>query len=234
MLGFDTTLERARKREQDALMRLYDLSCNAVFNASYRIVLNEQDAEEITQDAILKAFENLNSFKGSEREFVALVKTIAINKSIDMFRRRRKDPFYVEIDNTADQIEDEDDDFEDFPIEKIKETLNNLPDGYRLTITLRLIDGMEFADIAEKMGINHRNFTATITAIKKMLVYILLLSAMLSFWLFLQPKRALQVSMWATYILCSLRYDFGNYIHYKWIFVTVQRLGLKEIHRQGT
>ena len=153
MLGFDTTLERARKREQDALMRLYDLSCNAVFNASYRIVLNEQDAEEITQDAILKAFENLNSFKGSEREFVALVKTIAINKSIDAFRRRRKNPFYVEIDNTADQIEDEDDDFEDFPIEKIKDALNNLPDGYRLTITLRLIEGKEFAEIAEMMGI---------------------------------------------------------------------------------
>ncbi|MBR6438186.1 MAG: RNA polymerase sigma factor [Bacteroidales bacterium] len=153
MLGFDTILEQGKKQNQDALMRLYDLCCNAVFNASYRIVLNGQDAEEITQDAILKAFENLNSFKGSERDFVAFVKTIAINRSIDMFRRHSKEPFYEEIDNTADQIEDEDDDFEDFPIEKIKEALNNLPDGYRLTITLRLIEGKEFAEIAEMMGI---------------------------------------------------------------------------------
>ena len=150
---FDTILEQGKRHNQDALMRLYDLCCNAVFNASYRIVLNEQDAEEITQDAILKAFDNLNSFNGSERDFVALVKTIAINKSIDAFRKRRKDPFYVEIDNTADQIDDEDDDFEDFPIEKIKEALNNLPDGYRLTITLRLIEGKEFAEIAKLMGI---------------------------------------------------------------------------------
>ena len=149
---FDTILEQGKRHNQDALMRLYDLCCNAVFNASYRIVLNEQDAEEITQDAILKAFENLNSFNGSERDFVALVKTIAINKSIDAFRKRRKDPFYVEIDNTADQIED-DDDFEDFPIEKIKEALNNLPDGYRLTITMRLIEGMEFSQIAERLEI---------------------------------------------------------------------------------
>ena len=153
MLGFDTILEQGKKQNQDALMRLYDLCCNAVFNASYRIVLNGQDAEEITQDAILKAFENLNSFKGSERDFVAFVKTIAINRSIDMFRRHSKEPFYEEIDNTADQIEDEYDDFEDFPIEKIKEALNNLPDGYRLTITLRLIEGKEFAEIAEMMGI---------------------------------------------------------------------------------
>ena len=152
MLGFNIVLERARKGNQQSLMRLYDLCSNAVFNASYRIVLNAQDAEEITQDAVLKAFERLDSFSGSERDFTALVKTIAINRSIDLFRKHSKEPFYDEIDNTADQIED-DTDFEDFPIEKIKDVLNNLPDGYRLTITMRLIEGMEFADIAERMGI---------------------------------------------------------------------------------
>ncbi|MBO7530146.1 MAG: RNA polymerase sigma factor [Bacteroidales bacterium] len=153
MLGFDIVLDKARKGNQESLMRLYDLCCDAVFNASHRIVLNVQDAEEITQDAVLKAFANLDGFKGSERDFVALVKTIAINKSIDMFRKHSKEPFYTEIDNTADQIEDDDEDFEDFPIEKIKETLNSLPDGYRLTITLRLIDNMEFSEIAKMMGI---------------------------------------------------------------------------------
>lgn len=153
MLGFNIVLERARNGRQESLMRLYDLCCDTVFNASYRIVLNAQDAEEITQDAFLKTFSNLDNFDGSERDFVAYVKTIAINRSIDLFRKHSKDPFYTEIDNTADNIEDEADDFEDFPIEKIKEALNALPDGYRLTITLRLIDGMEFRDIAETMGI---------------------------------------------------------------------------------
>ena len=152
MLGFNIVLERARNGRQESLMRLYDLCCDTVFNASYRIVLNTQDAEEITQDAFLKTFSNLDSFSGSERDFTAFVKTIAINKSIDMFRKRSREPFYEEIDNTADRIDD-DTDFEDFPIEKIKETLNNLPDGYRLTITMRLIEGMEFCEIAKKMGI---------------------------------------------------------------------------------
>lgn len=152
MLGFNIILDRARKGMQDSLMRLYDLCCDAVFNASYRIVLNTQDAEEITQDAFLKTFSSLDSFEGSERDFVAYVKTIAINRSIDLFRRHSKEPFYEEIDNTADQIED-DTDYEDFPTEKIKEALNNLPDGYRLTITLRLLDGMEFSEIAERLGI---------------------------------------------------------------------------------
>ena len=153
MLGFSIVLDMARKGNQRSMMRLYDLCCDTVFNASYRIVMNAQDAEEITQDAFLKTFENLDSFSGSERDFVAFVKTVAINKSIDMFRKRSKEPFYEEIDNTADRIDDDDTDFEDFPIEKIKEALNNLPDGYRLTITMRLIEGMEFSEIAEQMEI---------------------------------------------------------------------------------
>ena len=153
MLGFNIVLERAKKGRQESLMRLYDLCCDTVFNASYRIVLNAQDAEEITQDAFLKAFANLDSFNGSERDFVAFVKTIAINKSIDLFRKHSREPFYEEIDYKTSDIEDDNDDFEDFPIEKIKEALNNLPDGYRLTITLRLIDGMEFSEIAKQMGI---------------------------------------------------------------------------------
>lgn len=153
MLGFNIVLERARKGRQESLMRLYDLCCGTVFNASYRIVLNAQDAEEITQDAFLKTFASLDSFSGSERDFVAFVKTIAINKSIDLFRKHSREPFYEEIDYKTSDIEDDNDDFEDLPIEKIKEALNNLPDGYRLTITLRLIDGMEFSDIAKQMGI---------------------------------------------------------------------------------
>ena len=153
MLGFNIVLERAKKGRQESLMRLYDLCCDTVFNASYRIVLNAQDAEEITQDAFLKAFANLDSFNGSERDFVAFLKTIAINKSIDLFRKHSREPFYEEIDYKTSDIEDDNDDFEDFPIEKIKEALNNLPDGYRLTITLRLIDGMEFSEIAKQMGI---------------------------------------------------------------------------------
>lgn len=153
MLGFNIVLERARKGRQESLMRLYDLCCGTVFNASYRIVLNAQDAEEITQDAFLKTFASLYSFSGSERDFVAFVKTIAINKSIDLFRKHSREPFYEEIDYKTSDIEDDNDDFEDLPIEKIKEALNNLPDGYRLTITLRLIDGMEFSDIAKQMGI---------------------------------------------------------------------------------
>lgn len=153
MLGFNIVLERALKGRQESLMRLYDLCCDTVFNASYRIVLNAQDAEEITQDAFLKTFASLDRFSGSERDFVAFVKTIAINKSIDLFRKHSREPFYEEIDYKTSEVEDDNDDFEDYPIEKIKEALNNLPDGYRLTITLRLIDGMEFSDIAKQMGI---------------------------------------------------------------------------------
>lgn len=153
MLSFDTILEKARQRNREAFMRLYDLCSNAVFNASYRIVLNAQDAEEIAQDAILKVFSNIGGFKGTQRDFVALVKTIAINKSIDVFRKRRKEPFFEDLEGAATEVDENDSDLDDFPIERIKDALNGLSEGYRLTISLHLLDDMGFAEIAQLMGV---------------------------------------------------------------------------------
>ncbi|MGN0033289.1 MAG: RNA polymerase sigma factor [Candidatus Limimorpha sp.] len=134
-------------------MKLYDLCCHTVFNASFRILLNTQDAEEVAQDSILKAFSSLEKFNGSQCEFIAYVRTIAINKSIDEIRKRNRQPSFVEIDNTADKVDDDDDVADDFPVEKIKEELEKLPDGYRLVITLHLLENMDFDDIAERLGI---------------------------------------------------------------------------------
>ena len=152
MLMLNNILDKKNMKRQESLMRLYDLCSDAVFNASFRILLNSQDAEEVIQDSILKAFSYLETFKGTTRDFVAFVKTIAIHKSIDEIRRRNRLPSFVDIDNTADKTDD-DDVADDFPVEKIKEELEKLPDGYRLVITLHLLENMDFDDIAKRLGI---------------------------------------------------------------------------------
>lgn len=150
---FDTILERGKKHDEESLMQLYDICCDAVFNASYRILSNEQDAEEITHDAILKVFDNLHKFKGSQSDFIALAKTIVINKSIDVFRKRQKSPLFIEINETAFEVQDETYELENFSVDDIKTALNALPDGYRLTVTLHLIDEIDFKNIAKILKI---------------------------------------------------------------------------------
>lgn len=149
---FDTILKLGRDGDEQALMRLYDLCCNAVYNASYNIVLNEQDAEEIAHDAILAAFSLLRDFNGNEACFVAWVKKIAVNKSIDKYRHDSRRPMQVDVDEFKEKTDDDDDDI--YSIEQVKAALSGLPEGYRIVITLRLLEEMEYEDIANTLNIN--------------------------------------------------------------------------------
>ncbi|MCQ2322792.1 MAG: sigma-70 family RNA polymerase sigma factor [Bacteroidales bacterium] len=149
---FDTILKLGRDGDEQALMRLYDLCCNAVYNASYNIVLNEQDAEEIAHDAILAAFSLLRDFNGNEACFVAWVKKIAVNKSIDKYRHDSRRPMQVDVDEFKEKTDDDDDDM--YSIEQVKAALSGLPEGYRIVITLRLLEEMEYEDIANTLNIN--------------------------------------------------------------------------------
>ena len=152
MSRFEDLLIRCKRRDSKAMMELYDICAMPVYNASLHIVMNELDAEEIMQDSILKAFDNIDKFLGTENHFISYVKKIAVNKSIDLFRKNSKTPLLTDIDNEADDVGDD----EEEPlcsIEVIKEKISLLPDGYRMVLCLHLIDELDFADIAEMMNI---------------------------------------------------------------------------------
>lgn len=154
MTTFDTILESARKWNEQALMRLYDICCKIVFNASYNIVSDRDDAEEITQDAIMTAFSLLGNFEGTEASFIAWVKKIAVNKSIDRYRRESRMPLRIDVEEFKESEFVKYDDDELYSVEQIKKVIESLPEGYRIVITLRLLEDMEYEEIARVLGIN--------------------------------------------------------------------------------
>lgn len=154
MTMFDTILESARNGNEQALMRLYDICSKAAFNASYNIVSDRDDAEEIMQDAVMTAFSLLGSFEGTETSFIAWVKKIAVNKSIDRYRRESRMPLCVDVEEFKENGFINYDDDELYSVEQIKKAIEALPEGYRIVITLRLLEDMEYEEIARVLGIN--------------------------------------------------------------------------------
>ena len=118
---------------------------------------NEFDAEEIMQDAILKAFNNIDIFTGTEKDFVAFVKKIAVNKSIDWYRKHNKEPFFDDIDDVAVSSQPstvgESEDETEYSLEQIMDKIELLPIGYKMVLKLHLIDELDFSEIAETMNI---------------------------------------------------------------------------------
>ena len=156
MSKFEDLLIRCKRQNRQSMMELYDICALPVFNASLHIVANQFDAEEIMQDSILKAFDNIDRFQGTQKDFIAFVKRIAVNKSIDLFRKRNKQPFFDDIvdSNQLSAVSEHDDEEETkYSVELIMEKIELLPTGYKMVLKLHLIDELDFADIADVMNI---------------------------------------------------------------------------------
>src|SRR5579862_2728089 len=74
--------------DQDAYRALVERHSQQLFRLAYRMTGNEQDAEEVVQEAFLRAYRNLGQF-GSRANFGTWAYRIAANYAIDRMRQKR-------------------------------------------------------------------------------------------------------------------------------------------------
>ena len=89
-------IERARSGDTDALTELYRRHERRVYNLALRTLGNPWDAADVAQEAFIKAFRNLDSFKGDAR-FTTWLHRIVVNAAYDHLRRQRPEPMDGEI-----------------------------------------------------------------------------------------------------------------------------------------
>jgi RNA polymerase sigma-70 factor (ECF subfamily) len=82
-------LERAREGDAEAFRMLVEQYSHKVFRLGYRLTGNEQDAEDVVQEAFLRAYRQLDKYE-SRAQFSSWLYRIASNYAIDLLRRRRR------------------------------------------------------------------------------------------------------------------------------------------------
>jgi RNA polymerase sigma-70 factor (ECF subfamily) len=111
------------------------------------------DAENVMQECFLKIFDNMNKLN-EQKKFIAWIKSIAVNKSIDFMRKRNakidKDEAKIALNEEIGEIEKI---REDVVVEKICKAIQKLPGGYRTIISLHLFEDYSFEEIAELLKI---------------------------------------------------------------------------------
>src|SRR6202044_4273027 len=78
---------------RDAYRVLMDRHFSSVARVAFRITGNEEDAEEAAQEAFLRAYNKLPSFR-QDSAFSTWIMRIAMNTSLNLVERRKHDPFY--------------------------------------------------------------------------------------------------------------------------------------------
>ena len=84
----ETLAARAKSGEMDAFVELSQRHANRVFQTTYRITKNRQDAEDALQEAFLNAFTHLKNFEGRS-SFSTWLTRIAINSALMALRKKR-------------------------------------------------------------------------------------------------------------------------------------------------
>ena len=123
-----------------------------MFNTALRIVNKAADAEDVLQDSFTDAFMQLRSFE-NKSTFGAWLKQIVVFKSISFLKRQRMS--FVEMETLADLPEENGLDETEvwYTIDMIKQTMQQLPDGYRTVLSLYLFEGYDHEEIAEILGV---------------------------------------------------------------------------------
>ena len=163
-----------KQGSKKACYELYRLYAKAMLNVAFRIVGNSAEAEDILQEAFLDAFNKIKDFR-QDTTFGLWIKQIVVNRSINLLRKRRLELVELEgeqIENIAEQ-EFEDDEEIQYKVEIVKEAIKQLPEGYRLVITLYLLEGYDHEEIAQVLKITENTSRTQFMRAKRKLIEIL-------------------------------------------------------------
>jgi RNA polymerase sigma-70 factor, ECF subfamily len=158
-------VDRAKKGDTAAFEQLVRQYERQIFRVAQHITQNREDAEDITQDAFLKAYEKLEQFQGNSKFSTWLVR-IAVNESL-MRLRRRKTSKTVSMDQDVQTEEGSiPRDFAEWRPNPeqiygqnelgdiLRKTIQGLPPGFRTVFTLRDIENLSTEETAEALGLS--------------------------------------------------------------------------------
>ena len=144
-----------KRGDQKAQFEIYRLYSKAMYNTTLRIVGDPDDAEDVMQEAFLKAFMKLRTYRG-EVSFGAWLKKIVVNKSLD-FLRLKRDQISLEELGEMEQVPGDEPEVIDteYSAEAIREAVYALPEGYRIVLSLILLEGYDHEEVSGILRISN-------------------------------------------------------------------------------
>lgn len=165
-------VERARAGELDAFEALTNRHEGRVYSLALRMVRQEQDAEDVTQQTFLSALENLDGFRG-DASFATWLMRIAAHAALKVIRKR-KGLEVVSLEEATEPREDYEGiphpeyiaDWRQSPEQLVHQNevrrlldkaLAKLDEKHRMVFLLRDVEGLSVKETAEALGLSEAN-----------------------------------------------------------------------------
>lgn len=162
MVNEELLVKKSLQGDLEAFEELVLKYQNKVYSLSYRYMGNEEDAYDTAQEAFLKAFRSLRSFKGNS-SFGTWIFRVTSNVCLDELRRKKRKPVPLSLDEplavwNGNEVEKEIADpqptadilYEEKELSQyIQQLLDQLKPEFKAVLVLRDIEGFNYDEIAE-------------------------------------------------------------------------------------
>ncbi|CAN5496746.1 sigma-70 family RNA polymerase sigma factor [soil metagenome] len=147
-----------RRDKRDAFERQAERIYPSIFGTALRLTRSRDEAEDLAQEAIVRAYEAYDRFDGNN--FKAWMLRIVTNLYINRYRQRQRSPISGSLDEegayepVADEAETPDRALFDEEVgAEIETALESLPDDFRMAVVLSDIEGLTYQEIADAVGV---------------------------------------------------------------------------------
>jgi RNA polymerase sigma-70 factor (ECF subfamily) len=148
-----TLVERAIGRDQEAFGALYDRHVVRVYRHLYYLVGNAAEAEDLTAQAFLQAWEAIERYQIRGAPFVSWLLRIAHNVGVSYLRSRKDGLELPEMLVDKSRHGDPEDSLQrQAEVERVREAIMRLREEQRQVILLRFIEDLEYREVAEIVG----------------------------------------------------------------------------------
>jgi RNA polymerase sigma-70 factor, ECF subfamily len=157
-------IERVRCGEAEAFKILYHKNVGKIYALCFRISGNRYKADLLTQDAFVKAWENIEKFRG-ESSFSTWIYRIAVNNALEAFRLKKRrilkfisisENIFYEKKDSGNKID-------------LEKAISLLPEKARLVFILHDVEGYRHDEIAAMMAISSGTSKAQLHRARKIL-----------------------------------------------------------------
>jgi RNA polymerase sigma factor (sigma-70 family) len=148
-------VKRLRAKDKSALEFLYDNYSGALYGVIFRVLKNEDIAEEVLQDVFLKIWDRFEQYDSTKGKLFTWILNIARNQAIDKTRSKEisKDQKTRGIENVVSRIDNKERVEQKIDDIGVKDIIKNLPDDQQFVVEYLYFKGYSQSELAEEFNI---------------------------------------------------------------------------------
>lgn len=163
-------IQLCKVNNRQAQQQLYKLYAQPMFNVCYRIINQQEEAEDVLQDAFVKMFQNISSYR-EEASFGSWFKRIVVNNALNHLKKEKRladNLERIKNENQENVFEEEmDAALPSYTVGQIQDAMELLSEGYRVVFSLYLFEDYTHKEIADELGITESTSKSQLNRAKK-------------------------------------------------------------------